>query len=52
MSRGVRFANSVAWGLAGQGAVAAINLLIIPRLVHGFGVEAYAPDFSRNARWR
>lgn len=41
MSRGIRFANSVAWGLAGQGAVAAINLLIIPRLVHGFGVEAY-----------
>ncbi|MEQ1918814.1 MAG: oligosaccharide flippase family protein [Elusimicrobiota bacterium] len=29
------------WGLAGQGTVAAINLFIIPRLVHGFGVEAY-----------
>jgi O-antigen/teichoic acid export membrane protein len=41
MSRGDRFAKSVAWGLAGQGAVAAINLLVIPRLVHGFGVEAY-----------
>ena len=41
MNRGERFARSVGWGLAGQGAVAAINLLIIPRLVHGFGVEAY-----------
>ena len=41
MSRGERFARNVGWGLAGQGSVAAINLLIIPRLVHGFGVEAY-----------
>lgn len=41
MSRGERFARNVGWGLAGQGAVAAINLLVIPRLVHGFGVEAY-----------
>ncbi|MDD5302220.1 MAG: lipopolysaccharide biosynthesis protein [Elusimicrobia bacterium] len=41
MSRGERFARNVGWGLAGQGAVAAINLLVIPRLVHGFGIEAY-----------
>jgi len=41
MSRGERFARNVGWGLAGQGAVAAINLLLIPRLVNGFGVEAY-----------
>lgn len=41
MNRGERFARNVGWGLAGQGAVAAINLLVIPRLVHGFGVEAY-----------
>ncbi|UPT74090.1 MAG: oligosaccharide flippase family protein [Elusimicrobiota bacterium] len=41
MNRGERFARNVGWGLAGQGAVAAINLLVIPRLVRGFGVEAY-----------
>lgn len=41
MNRGDRFARNVGWGLAGQAAVAAINLLVIPRLVHGFGVEAY-----------
>ena len=41
MSRGERYARNVGWGLAGQGAIAAINLLVIPRLVHGFGVEAY-----------
>jgi len=41
VSRGERFARNVGWGLAGQAAVAGINLLIIPRLVHGFGVEAY-----------
>ena len=41
MSRGARFARNVGWGLAGQGAVAAINVLVIPRLVHGFGIEAY-----------
>lgn len=41
MSRGDRFARNVGWGLAGQGAVAAINLFIIPRLTRGFGVEAY-----------
>lgn len=41
MSRGDLFARNVGWGLAGQGAVVLINLLIIPRLVHGFGVEAY-----------
>lgn len=42
MSRGERFARNVSWGLAGQLAVAAINLAAIPRLVHGFGVETYA----------
>ncbi len=31
----------MAWGLAGQAGVAAINLLVIPILVRGFGVEAY-----------
>ncbi|MEK7388664.1 MAG: oligosaccharide flippase family protein [Elusimicrobiota bacterium] len=41
MSRGERFASNVSWGLAGQAAVVAINLFIIPRLVRGFGVEAY-----------
>ncbi|MDP3542080.1 MAG: lipopolysaccharide biosynthesis protein [Elusimicrobiota bacterium] len=41
MSRGDRFARSVGWGLAGQAGVAAINLLVIPILVRGFGVEAY-----------
>jgi O-antigen/teichoic acid export membrane protein len=41
VSRGESFARNVGWGLAGQGAVAVINFLIIPRLVHGFGVEAY-----------
>lgn len=41
MNRGERFARSVGWGLAGQAGVAAINLLVIPVLVRGFGVEAY-----------
>ena len=41
MSHGVRFARNVGWSLAGQGAVVAINIVLIPRLVHGFGVEAY-----------
>ena len=41
MSRGESFARNVGWGLAGQFAIAAINLAVIPRLVHGFGIEAY-----------
>lgn len=40
-SRGESFANNVLWGLAGQTVVAAVNLVAIPRLVHGFGVETY-----------
>lgn len=42
MSRGERFARNVSWGIAGQVAIALINLAVIPRLVHGFGVETYA----------
>ncbi len=41
MSRGENFTRNVGWGLGGQALVMVINLLIIPRLVHGFGVEAY-----------
>ncbi len=41
MSRSARIARNVSWSLIGQGVVAAANLLLIPRIVHGFGVEAY-----------
>ena len=41
MSRSARVARNVGWSLAGQGAIAAASLVLIPRLVHGFGVEDY-----------
>lgn len=41
MSRSARIARNVSWSLVGQGLVAVANLLLIPRIVHGFGEEAY-----------
>lgn len=41
MSRSARVARNVAWSLIGQGGIAAANLLLLPRLVHGFGEESY-----------
>jgi O-antigen/teichoic acid export membrane protein len=41
MSRSARVARNVSWSLVAQAFVAAANLLLIPRIVHGFGEEAY-----------
>ncbi len=41
MSRSARVARNVSWSLAGQVGIAAANLVLIPRLVRGFGIEDY-----------
>jgi O-antigen/teichoic acid export membrane protein len=41
MSRGRRFAHNIAWSLVGQAGAVAVNFFAIPRLLRGFGSEAY-----------
>jgi O-antigen/teichoic acid export membrane protein len=41
MSRGRRFAHNIGWTLVGQAGTVVVNFLAIPRLLRGFGSEAY-----------
>ena len=41
MSRSARFVRDVGWSLGSQGGIVLVNLVAIPALVRGFGVEEY-----------
>ena len=41
MSRSARVVRNVGWNVGSQAAITAANFILIPRLVHGFGVEDY-----------